>query len=227
MPYFFDEEDETYWPDEYRKRFEADDWDFKVPKSLFKYVEPWQARTTVLSFSETPGPEPRIPERIPYPRDVTPARSQGFLARLFGTKPAPAETLQPSREQWLENFRKIEDATCVHALWKVARMTVPCRVLGVKRVFGSFDGGGDESFTHFLAIETRDGRVVAAGELQSEVRGIDCDQLVDDAAQALMGGFDAGSFKLHGMLTIDFDACTVTDERNADVVFGEKKPWEA
>jgi hypothetical protein len=233
MPYYFDEEDESYWDDEYRKRFEKDDWDeddidYEVPKSLFKYIEPWQANATVLSFSETPGPEPEIPERIPYFRNASPAPSQGFFARLFGTEPAPAaQRPQPtSEQQWLENFRKIEEATCVHSLWKVARMTVPCRALGVKRVFGSFDGGGDESFTYFKAVEMRDGRVIPADELQREVRGVDCEHLVENAAQALMGGFDAGSFKLHGVLTIDFDACTITDETNADVVFGDKKPWE-
>ncbi len=232
MPYYFDEEDESYWDDEYRKRFEKDDWDaddldYEVPKSLFQYVEPWQAKATVLSFSETPGTEPEIPQRIPYPRNVAPAPSQGFFSRLFGTKSATsAEAPQAAMEQWLENHRKIEEATCVHSLWKVARMTVPCRVLGVKRVFGSFDGGGDESFTYFKEVEMRDGRMIPADEIEREVRGIDCDQLIEDAAHALMGRFDAGSFKLHGMLTIDFDACTITDEKNADVVFGGKNPWE-
>jgi hypothetical protein len=231
MPYYFDEEDETYWDDEYRKHIDAvdsdevddDDLDYEPPKSLFKYVEPWQVRTTVLSFSETPGPEPEIPGRIPYPLNTYPGPGQGIFARLFGTGSAPAaETAQPSRDQWLENHRAIETATCAHALWKISRMTVPCRVLGVKRLFGSFDGGNDESFTYVTGVEMRDGRVVAAADL----RGVDYDQLIEDAAHALMGRFDAGAFQLHGVLTIDFDACTITDEKNVDVVFGDKKPWE-
>jgi hypothetical protein len=41
-----------------------------------------------------------------------------------------------------------------------------------------------------------------------------------------MGTFDAGEFVVHGVLVIDFDACTITDEKNADVIFGNKMPWE-
>jgi hypothetical protein len=222
MPYYFDEDDGEYWD-----KVEADP-DYEVPKSLFKYVEPWQAKATVLSFSETLGPEPEIPQRIPYPLNPVPAPKQGFFARLIGNaSTASTETPQPSLDQWLENHRKVEEAACAHALWKVSSLTAPCRGLGVMRVYGSYDGGGDESFTYFKGIKMRDGRAVAAELARGETRGIDCDRLVEDAAHALMGGFDAGSFQLHGMLIIDFDACTITDEKNADVVLGDKLPWEA
>jgi hypothetical protein len=234
MPYYFDWEDESYWDDEYRKRYEASRDDgsdlfigYEVPKSLFKYVEPWQAKTTVLSFSDTPGPEPEMPEnipyqRIPYPRKAVPAPSRGFFARLFGTKPAPApaaERPQRTREQWLE-------ATRVHALWSVSWMAARCRDRGVKRVFGSYDGGNDESFTRFTGIEMRDGRVMVGGPRWVRGVDVDCESLVDVAVWALMGGCRAGDFSLHGVLTIDAGACTITDEKNFDVVFGHKKPWE-
>src|SRR5262249_16024436 len=95
-----------------------------------------------------------------------------------------------------------------------------------KRVFGSYDGGGDESFTYFNGIEMSDGRAISAELLRGEAGGIDCERLVEDAAFALMGRFDAGNFQLHGVVIIDFDTCRITDERDADVVFGHKMPWE-
>jgi hypothetical protein len=169
--------------DEYRR------WESRIlrggqPRSLFKYVEPWEAKTTVLSFPATPGPEPQ---------------------RLGGGA------------QFLE-----EDSGL--ALWEVSTLAETCRDLSVKRVFGSYDGGGDESFTHFQGVEMSDGRVLQAGSSLDDE--IDFDQLVEAAVSALMGGFDVGEFSLHGVVIIDVDACTITDEKNADVVLGNKKPWE-
>jgi hypothetical protein len=63
--------------------------------------------------------------------------------------------------------------------------------------------------------------VVPVGSTRSEMGGIDCEQLIENAAFALMGTYDAGEFVLRGALVIDFDACTITDEGDADVVFGE------
>jgi hypothetical protein len=40
-----------------------------------------------------------------------------------------------------------------------------------------------------------------------------------------MGRFDAGEFMLRGALIIDFEACTITDEQNPDVVFSDGRPW--
>jgi hypothetical protein len=103
------------------------------PASMFTSIEPWQAETTVLPFPTTPGPEPELPQR--------PAYSAG---------------------NWLENYKKAEKATSVHALWKVCGLAATCRALGVKRVFGSYNGGGDESFTHYHGVEMSDGHVIPA-----------------------------------------------------------------
>jgi hypothetical protein len=195
------------------------------PQSLFTYIEPSAAVTTMLAFPETPGPEPEIPPRGIH--SPSPASKPGFFARLFGAKAAPAEEApQLTPEQLLESFNAKEKAIAAHALWKVSRLTAAYRALGVKRVFGSYDGGGDESFTYFRGVEMRDGRVIRPASLPEEMRAIDDGQLVEDAAAALMGTFDAGEFVLHGVLIIDFDACTITDEKNADVIFGDKMPWE-
>jgi hypothetical protein len=155
------------------------------PLSLFKYIDPSQARTDVLPFPAMPGPEPKPPE--------------------------DSEDME---------------AASAHALWKVSGQTATSRGLGVKRVFGNYDGGGDESFTNVLCVEMSDGRVVPAELAGDEVSGIDCSELVDDAVCALMGHYGEGPFTLHGVVIIDFDACTITDEKNVDVVLGDKNPWE-
>jgi hypothetical protein len=187
VPYYIDE-DMLEW-EEYWKREEAGD---ETPVSLFTYIEPWQAGT-VLPFPDTPGPEPKLPQRTPY-----------------------------SAENWLENHRKAEEAASAHALWKVSRLTATCRALGVKRVFGSYDGGNDESFTSYHGVELSNSRLLSEELLRKVAQDVDCDRLVEDAVAALMGSYGAGAFVLHGAVVIDFEACTITDEKDVNVVFGDK-----
>jgi hypothetical protein len=156
------------------------------PTSMFQYIEPWAATTTVLQFPETPGPRPA--DLGPRPQQFSPAR-----------------------------FQQEQRAVSELALWKLSSMTLMCRAAGLKRVFGRYDGGGDESFTYFRRVEMIDGRVGPAELIAGTP--INCEALVSDAAFALMGTYDAGEFVLRGALVIDFDACTITDERNIDVVF--------
>jgi hypothetical protein len=183
MPYYIGEEMPEW--DEYMEWEGRGPGRGEKPVSLFTYIDPSQARTTVLPFPAMPGPEP---ERARNPEDM--------------------------------------EAASAYALWKVSGQTAKCRDLRVKRVFGNYDGGGDESFTNVLGIEMSDGRVIPAELAGEEVPGIDCGQLVDDAVCALMGHYGEGPFTLHGIVIIDFDACTITDEKNADVVLGDKNPWE-
>jgi len=221
MPYYVGE-GEPEW-DEYLAKAETD-WFNGPPTSLFKYIEPWEAKTTVLPFPEAPGPEPELPQPTAYRQPSTP--KPGFFARLLGKQAAPvAPTPRLSQEQLIEDFRKRQKASCDHALWKVSGTTAACRALGVKRVFGSYDGGGDESFTHLHGVEMRDGRVIEPDGLRNEAQTVNYDELVDDAVSALMGTFDAGNFLLRGAIIIDFDACTITDEKSVDAVFGDKVVW--
>lgn len=156
---------------------------------------PWGAKTIVLPFPGTPGPEPEVPQRA------------------------------ASVEELLDSFDKREKAARAHALWKISGITSQYRALGVKRVFGSYDGGGDEGFTHLHGIQMSDGRVIGADALRTKEKGVDYEQLVEDAVSGLLGRFDAGEFVLRGAVIIDFDACTITDEKDADVVFGDKVVW--
>jgi hypothetical protein len=176
MPYYIDEEMPGW--EEYWKREETGG---EAPVSLFTYIEPWQAGT-VLRFPDTPGPEPKPPQRGSYS----------------------------------------DEADSAHALWKVSGLTAKCRALGVKRIFGSYDGGNDESFTSYHSIELSDSRLLTEELLRKLAEDVDCEQLVEDAVAALMGSYGAGPFVLHGAVVIDFEACTITDEKDVNVVFGDK-----
>jgi hypothetical protein len=220
MPYYVGA-GEPEW-DEYLVRSETDSVD--QPVSLFKYVEPWEAQTTVLRFAQAPGAEPEVPQNIVHRRPSTPRR--GFFARLLGKQAATVvETPQPSPQQLVEDFKKRQKAASAHALWKVSGIAAACRTGGVKRVFGSYDGGGDESFTHLHGAEMNDGRMIGPDELRETAQAVNCEELVNDAVSALMGRYDAGEFVLRGAVIIDLDACTITDEKNADIVFGDKVAW--
>jgi hypothetical protein len=191
MPYYV-AAGEPEW-DEYLRMTEDD---LELPIALFKYVEPWTARTTVLQFPETPGSQPKADNADPAPQQLSP-------------------------EQLFERYKEKQRLASELALWRLSSMTATCRANGAKRVFGGYDGGGDESFTHFRSIEMSDGRVIPAEMIRAEASGMNCEQLIEDAAFALMGRFDAGEFVLRGALVIDFDACTITDESDVDVVFGQ------
>jgi hypothetical protein len=161
MPYYVGA-GEPEW-DEYLAQSETN-W-ANEPVSLFKYVEPWQAETTVLRFAETPGVKPEAPKDTAYRRPTTPRR--GLFARLFGNRAAPvAVPPRPSPEQLLEDFRRRQQAASAHALWKLSGATAASRMGDVKRVFASYDGGGDENFTHLHGAEANDGRVIEPDELR-------------------------------------------------------------
>jgi hypothetical protein len=194
MPYYI-AAGEPEW-DEYMNMLEDDDHG-EPPTSLFKYAEPWTVNTSVLQFSETPGPKPTD-------RNADPSPGQASPRELF------------------ERFQREQKLASDLALWNLSGITAKCRASGVKRVFGSYDGGGDESFTYLRSVEMSDGRLILPEATRAERTGIDYDQLIADAAAAFMGHrYDAGEFVLYGAVVIDFDACTVTDERDVNVVFGQ------
>jgi hypothetical protein len=100
MPYYVGA-GEPEW-DEYLDQSETPS--VNEPVSLFKYIEPWQAETTVLRFAETAGAEPEIPKDTVYRPSSTPRR--GFFARLFG-KPALPVIAPPNhrRNNWSRTSR--------------------------------------------------------------------------------------------------------------------------
>jgi hypothetical protein len=150
---------------------------------------------------ETPGPRPAAEKADPAPQQLSP-------------------------EQVFERFEKEQKLLSQLALWELSSITAKCRGDGIKRVFGGYDGGGDESFVHLRSVEMTDGRTISAKLISEEKRAINFAQLVERAAFAFLGRHDAGEFVMRGALVIDFDACTITDEKDVDVVFGAEDGWD-
>ncbi len=217
MPYFCDETSPEFQAMAEREDFRD------TPRSLYEYVTPWEIQGSVISFPATPGIEPTIPDRVEYPATRAVAK-RGFLARLFGGGRPPISqvpTVTPEQQQeWLANFQAREKAFSEHALWKLSAMVAQFRAAGVRRVFGSYDGGGDESFTYFHYVEMKDGRQIDRSDLdENELDLVGLEALIEQATTALMGSYGAGEFSLFGALTIDVDACTITDEKDVATVF--------
>ena len=103
-----------------------------------------------------------------------------------------------------------------------------------------YDGGNDEGFTHFEAIEMADGRRLTSKDptardviraaIKAKGGKADTDgfekygdlDILDDAAVAFLGpGFGAGNCAMFGAITIDCEGCTITDEKDPNRAFPE------
>jgi hypothetical protein len=236
MPYYFGE-DSPGW-DEYMERLEVESL-ARGPLDRFAYVEPWEAKTSVLHFSRTPR---TASERSAA--DQGAVRRPGIIARIFGSK--PPEVLKPRPEiefgspEWLANYHAEQKRKTEEALERVAVWAAAFRAAGVRRVLIRYDGGNDEGFTHFEAFEMADGRrltrrdagastvvrtaIQATGDKPdtSGFKKYGYLEILDDAAVALLGpGFGTGPFEMFGAITVDCEACTITDEKDPSRAFPE------
>jgi hypothetical protein len=238
MPYYFGE-DSAGW-DEYLERQEAENL-AHGPLDRFTYLEPWEAKASILRFSRTPRSE----RKAAAAADAVPARRPGIIARIFGSK-AP-EGLRPHAEieigspEWMENYHAEQKRKAEEALERVAVWAAAFRAAGVRRVLMRYDGGNDEGFTHFEALEMADGRRLTRQDARVrdfvrapvEATGggtADLDDfekfgyldILDDAAVAFLGpGFGTGSYEMFGAITIDCEDCTLTDEKDPSRTFPE------
>jgi hypothetical protein len=119
------------------------------------------------------------------------------------------------------------------------------RAIGARRAYGRYDGGNDEGFAWLDSVETQAGRVDAAalaetllaGPLlekacppgllsrsdrwskQEQLRRFVLDRVCDEWASMLLGrGYGTGEYSMYGAFTVDLEACTITDDREADPV---------
>lgn len=116
MPYYFGE-DSPGW-EEYIERLEAENL-ARGPLDHFTYVEPWEAKTSVLHFSRAPRTA-----SAKAVIDQGARRPPGIIARIFGAK--PPEGLKPPAEievgsaEWLSNFQAEQKRRAEEALERVA-----------------------------------------------------------------------------------------------------------
>jgi hypothetical protein len=217
MPYYFGA-DSPGW-DEYEQRLEAET-SARGPLDRFTYVEPWEAKTSLLHFSRTP--------RTASERD---AADQRAIRR-------PGTIENGSPEEWVANYHAEQKREAEEALESVAIWAAAFRAAGVRRVLIRYDGGNDEGFTHFEALELADGSrltrqdarardvvraaIEATGDkLQTnEFEKYGYLEILADAVVAFLGpGFGTGEYEMFGAITVDCEACTITDEKDPSRAF--------
>jgi hypothetical protein len=234
MPYAFGEDDPGW-----RQGDEDDEaYVYRPPSaSQFRYLPPPE-------LGGAPDPV-HFSDRIPvaatsYPAQPAPA-AQGFgpIAMFFGFRrmaPPPAPRLT-SEQQQAERARQGQHA--------VALVVAALREIGVRRVYCRYDGGEDEGFAWIDHAELRSGERLAPDQLYARLartrlprnlidarlwrrhgwwaatqlgRFADLYFALELAAKLLGGGYGDGPLLLYGAFTVDLDACTITDDRNADPV---------
>ena len=236
MPYYFGE-DSPGW-DEYMQRLEAENL-ARRPLDRFTYLEPWEAKASLLHFSRSPrtGSERNA-------GDQGAIRRPGIVARIFGSKPPEGLKGHPEIEigstEWLANFHAEQKRKAEEALERVAVWAAAFRAAGVGRVLIRYDGGNDEGFTHFEALEMADGSRLTSQDARAsdivraaiEATGDKSDthslekygylEILDDAVAAFLGpGFGTGPYEMFGAITVDCEACTITDEKDPSRAFPE------
>jgi hypothetical protein len=226
MPYYFGEGDPGWeaYIEESEGRFLAD-LPAVRPLDNFKFVDPWQAKTTILKFPKVPGspPEPIYIAGFRKVPTKQSARKPGWLGRLFGSRsaPVPPPEWEPTGtlsepEQFALEWEKQEKSINANAIYNVSKHAQTLRELGVKRFFARYDGGNDEDFVHFIGVEMTNGQKLA----RDEAKFPSVEAIANSAVTALMGGgFGTGPFEVFGAITIDCEACTITDEKDTNLVF--------
>jgi hypothetical protein len=120
----------------------------------------------------------------------------------------------------------------------LAAVTVAMRAAGVKSAYGHYNGGNDEGFSNFgrfmsasgSALELQDVTArLAKTDLASRLAafrpdrayggeaGVLGEEIAEVCSVLLLGsGYGNGPFLMYGGFTIDFDACTITDDPAAE-----------
>lgn len=225
MPYCFAEGDPGW-----------DDLDPDDPLSVtqFRYLPPpdMGGAPDPVRFSDTPPADP--PPAAPDQAAANPPPS--FFDRLFGRVPAPRPK-QVSAWEARQRQQALDSAR-----W-VAHLTQVLRAIGVRRAYCRYDGGNDEGFAWLDHMELKNGERLSAQQVADrladtgllerlrEAKLIQASGPGDDARELLMIARDAfaietsvmllgmaygtGSYWLYGAFTVDLDACSIVDDRQA------------
>jgi len=111
MPYYFGEDMDEWW--DYMDKVEADP-TYEAPQSPFKYIEPWEAKATVLPFAETPGPEPELAQRAAYrqPLGSQPGSSHACLVGRRPRRRRPGDFRRSKYSKTIEMSRRPRAPMC-------------------------------------------------------------------------------------------------------------------
>ncbi|QPF93401.1 hypothetical protein [Bradyrhizobium commune] len=228
MPFVYDYS-QVEWPD--------DDGDLPPPRvSEFVYLPApeYGGVHEPAHFTLDVPPEPAVVRRNPV--------RMSLWDRLLGRR-RPAEQVRAS----VEADMKAQMARGVFSSQRLFATTVPVlRALGVKQLYGRYDGGNDEGFSWLDNALMRDGTRIDADTLAQrlmeqkfldeltakgvmkridrtseldQVRSFIRDWMCTEWANLLLGGsYGTGEYVMYGAFVVDLDDCTVIDDPKADPV---------
>jgi hypothetical protein len=237
MPYYWGEGDPGWNEEE-----EGGEHEHRLPKaSQFRYSLPFHLLPPPESIGQHESVQfsDQIPPRPAFPIPEATPQTRSFLDHLLGRRagpPAPAPRLTLEQQQ---------EASAYRHQYMLALVVAALREIGVRRVYCRCDGGNDEGFAWLDHAETRSGerfapdllarrlaatkllehavdaklwhrrrltRAQGLGDIADRAFASDC------AGRLLGGGFGTGRMLLYGAFTVDLDACTIVDDRNAEPV---------
>jgi hypothetical protein len=239
MPFVYDQT-ETQWPDE-----DSDPAPPSVDQFVYIPVPQFGGARDPVEFSVPPFTglielvEPPQPAQ-PQPAEPEPQR-RGLLGRLLGQRP-PSASAPPSPASYQASRQLLQRRHEQRRQQLFAAMVPALKEIGVRRIYCRYDGGNDEGFAWLESLEMRDGariegdarrdvqaqavlhatnRVKRSGAVTDEafLANLGCDWLGHEWASMLLGdSYGTGEYFMYGAFTVDLDACTVTDDTNADPV---------
>ena len=239
MPFVYDQT-EIEWPD--------DDSDPAPPRAdQFVYIPAPQFGGTRDPMPFSVPPYSGLTELIepPPPSERQPAEPEsqprGLLGRLLGPRP-PLRLPPPSPASYEESRHRSQRLREQRTQQHLAAMVPALKELGVRRIYCRYDGGNDEGFAWLDSMEMRDGTRLAGDarldlQKQADLRAaaavkragavtdeaflayLSCGWLCHEWASILLGNsYGTGEYCMYGAFTVDLDACTISDDSNAQPV---------
>lgn len=177
----------------------------------------------------------------PEPTRATPVERPrpSLWERLLGRRPSTEQIAAAVRAD-----AQAQIARGVFSRQRLFAVTVPAlRALGVKQLYGRYDGGNDEGFSWLDNALLHDGTRIDADALaqrlmdqkfldlliargvikridrmseRDQVRSFVHDWMCTEWATLLLGeSYGTGEYVMYGAFVVDLDDCTVTDDPNA------------
>lgn len=236
MPFYYDfediewpEDDEDFWPEP-----TAEEYQYLPPEDLGGTPEPvaFVEPDRIVSEQELAADPGSVSGSVPPPggRGLS-----GFLTRLLWKWLGGGSFLQQTMDQQADWSRR--QGNLFHIVLPALRE------IGGTHIHCGYDGGNDEGFAWFRTLETADGvreksdviRDLAQAGLvpklkdsglvrdvpdypQSDESHIEStlESIADEWGVLLLGsGFGTGAYQMYGAFTVDLEAHTITDDRDA------------
>jgi hypothetical protein len=213
---------------------QPEDGDFVFKAVDFQYVD------NISDLARPPGPlrfsldvpAPPMPPSLPTVAAPTPSLLDRLLGRTPRALPPPAAS-----DDFMQRFEFTQRQTAYEGQRFFAAITPALRAAGVSAAYCRYDGGNDEGFSYFGHYLSSTGEVLeldavtarlATTDMRARLQALHSDrkaaptaadlgeEIALEGAVMLNGsGYGNGPYMLYGAFTVDFNACTISDDPNA------------